>query len=242
MTPEECAAAAKPAVSDIGGLFMVDQATRDRGAALGIKAWPFYYGGRGGVLGDVDADVVAASFVFFPPDRLRSGWEKALAVRPAAELAAEFALACHDWGRRHLAGAPQLEELAELLERIVQGAPVSAAPLFAGWRAMPLPDDPPARVAQLLHVLREQRGGAHTVAVLASGLAPLEAVICGEGEGQAEFFGWQPPYPGRELLRDRYAPVEDLTNRLLAPAYGQLSETERKQLGEYVVVLTEHVS
>ena len=54
-----------------------------------------------------------------------------------------------------------------------------------------------ARVIQLAHVVRELRGGLHIVAVLASGLSPLEAVLSGTS---AIFADWsQPSLPRRSV-------------------------------------------
>ena len=55
------------AVSSVGSHFMLDGTTYAHGAGLGFAGLDFYVGGRGGVLGDVDADVVAAAFAFFEP-------------------------------------------------------------------------------------------------------------------------------------------------------------------------------
>src|SRR4029434_4894210 len=70
-------------------------------------------------------------------------------------------------------------------------------PLFAAWRAMPVPDTAPgAQAAVNLHLLHEHRMGVHVVAVRPAGLTPLQAIIAGpEGETGAVAFGWQPPYP-----------------------------------------------
>ena len=94
-------------------------------------------------------------------------------------------------------------------------------PLFAAWRAMPLPDDSPgARAAVLAHLLREHRGAAHLLAVRASGLSPLEAIIAGpEGEAGATAFGWQPPFPPFEPLVRRRSWAEALTDRIAGEAF-----------------------
>ena len=68
MNTAELAAAIKPAVSTLPSGFMLDGATYAKGAELGFEGMDFYVGGRGGVLGDVSADVVTATFV-----RYRSG-------------------------------------------------------------------------------------------------------------------------------------------------------------------------
>ncbi len=159
-----CATRTAGPIVDVGGAFMLDPATTAIGEAFGLDFGEFYGFGRGSVLGDVDADVVAASFVFFNPVVVRVIWEAARAKREPAAAVAAYADACDAWGRSHLAGAAGLEELAELLQRVIASASPIGAPVFAGWRAVPLSDDAPARVMRQLHVLRELRGGLHGVA------------------------------------------------------------------------------
>ncbi len=212
----------------LGGAFMLDPATIGRAGELGLGFAGFYGLGRTGVLGDVDADVAAAAMVFFEPAMVRATRDGARAKVSPADASTEFMEACRAWGRAHLAGADCLDELCVLAERVVAAASAAAAPLFAGWRAMPLPDDPPGRAAQLCHVLREHRGGAHGVATLATGLSPLEAVVANGGTETAALYGWPAPYPEPDAGRATRA--ETLTDRLAAPAYGTLSTGERESL------------
>ncbi len=78
-------AAVKDAVSGLGGAFMTSKRTFAVGEELGVPGWDFYVTGRGGVLGAVDADVVAAAFVYFPRAWVREHWERATAVVPPSE-------------------------------------------------------------------------------------------------------------------------------------------------------------
>jgi hypothetical protein len=221
MTPEDAVAATKQTISRSGGAFMLHPATMERGAELGFQPFPWYYAGRCGVLGEVDADVVHAAMVFFPRAMVRKAWEKGIAVMPPADAARHYAEACHTWGRTHLAGAEDLDELCAVAERLVAGIDPIGMPLFAGWAALPLPDDAPARATQLLNVLREHRGGRHAIAVLASALSPLEAIVSGPyGAGNAQFFGWAEPYPDAEPLAEARAAVEAHTDALVAADYG----------------------
>ena len=231
MTPEDAAAATAGPIGALGGAFMLAKATLKKGPELGFpKGWSFYFAGRGGVLGDVVPDVIAAAFVFFPVPWVQQQWLLGRAVMEPAAAAAAYAEACQAWGREHLAGAPDLERLVELLQRLAAGADPAGAPLFAGWRAMALPDDAPGAAAQLLHVMREYRGGMHGMAVLASGLAPRDAVVAAGGEGNAQFFNWPEPYPEREPLLDVHATAEKRTDALAARAFTALSEAERDEL------------
>lgn len=210
----------------LGSGFMVSPEAAALRDSLGLHGWEVYAGGRFGVLGDVEADVVTAAAVFFPAERIRTLWKAARAAGAPHELAVHYAGAAHDWARRRLAGFAGAERLAALLEPLVTQAPEAGAPLFAGWRALPLPDDAPARAVQLLHVLREHRGAMHAVAVLASGLSPLQAILAGpEGEEGARYFRWPAPFPVVDAdVRAAHRWAEERTDLLEAPVWAQLGD------------------
>jgi hypothetical protein len=189
----------------------------------------------------VDADIVTAAAGFFPAEVVRSSWEAGRSV-PATAAAARYAEVANGFGQRKLArlAIDDAERLSGLLEAICGNADVVAAPLFAGWRVMPLSSDPRGRVIQLAHVLRELRGGLHIVAVLAAGLTPLESVMAAgtnplmeAGEANAEYFGWPRPYPEvtKEILAKRER-AEELTDSLIAPAFTVLDAAEQNELVE----------
>ncbi|HLL67934.1 MAG TPA: hypothetical protein VK453_19800 [Micromonosporaceae bacterium] len=232
MTPEQTAGAAKRAVNDLGGAAGNDPRTMRRARQIGLTGWAFYVAGRGGALGDVRAEIVAAALGFISPDAVQDGWEAATRVLPPLEIAMESRGQCCRWGRDNLATFADLTRLVDLTERIVLSAEAAGAPLFAAWRAMPMPDDAPAaQAAVLLHLLREHRGAAHLMAVRASGLTPLEAILAGPaGEAGATAFGWQPPYPAFEPLVRKRAWAEALTDRIAGEAYRVLDAGERIEL------------
>ncbi|MBF6439319.1 SCO6745 family protein [Nocardia cyriacigeorgica] len=232
-------AAVNPYIQQLGGGFMFSREGKEYAAETGVDTFfgP-YTRGRGGVLGDVDAEVVTAAFGFFPAHSIRTAWESV--QMPAAKAAERYARVCQDFGRRKLAGFEQAGRLAELLEAVAAAADPAGVPLFAGWRAMPLPADAPARVQQLTHVLRELRGGLHLIAVRASGITPLQAVLISgspinDGPGQARWYGW--PEPFEEItddIRARWQRAEAVTDELIAPAFAVLDEGEQAELTELV--------
>ncbi|MFL5913564.1 MAG: SCO6745 family protein [Gaiellaceae bacterium] len=232
---EIAAAVAKP-IGRLGGAFMISREAKAYSNEVGLTGWAPYFRGRFGVLGDVDADVVASVAGFFPLETVREAWQAGAGLFPAT-AAARYAVVAHDFGRRKLADFAESAHLAQLLQLVVDGGDVVGAPLFAGWRAMRVPDDDRARVIQLAHVVRELRGGLHIIAVLASGLSPLEAVVSGtsailrDGEANAEYFGWSRPYPEvTQEVRRRRADAERLTDELMAPAFAALDKTEADEL------------
>lgn len=237
------AAAVKDWIGRLGGGFMRSREVAAASREAGYHGWQFYFAGRCGVLGDVDADVVSAAVVFFPPDFVRQAWEAGRQVEPRPAAVARYAAAAHAWGRRQLADVDGMDRLAVLLGKVVRQLPVLAAPLAAGWRRVPLPDDPPARVTQFAHVLREHRGAMHIVACVAAGMAPLHAILAGPGgvEG-ARYFGWPPPYPTVDpALRAARAGVEEHTDQLAGPIWGVLDSVEAAECRHLLQVTAERL-
>ncbi|WP_027502874.1 SCO6745 family protein [Rhodococcus sp. UNC363MFTsu5.1] len=225
----------KDQIQQIGGGFMFSREAKEFGRSTGVDGFigP-YMRGRCGVLGEVDADVVTAAAGFFPADSVRAAWESV--AMPAAEAARGYALAAQQFGVRKLASFDGAERLAELMEAVAANADPAGVPLFAGWRAVPLPADPRARVLQLTHVLRELRGGVHLVAVKSQGVSPRDAVLIAgsplaSGPDQAALYGWPAPYtaPGEDV-RARWARAEEITDELASQAFDVLDETEGKEL------------
>ena len=228
--------AARGPVSDLGGRFMLNRATFERVAALGFQpGFEFYVLGRFGVLGQVPADVVAASAVFINPQRLAETWDAALAIASPDKGAALYNDICQSHGRTHLAAVPGLDAFVALAEVVLAGASMINAPIAAGWRALPRATDVPGRAQQLLQTLRELRMARHAVCVHVEGLSPLEAIIAGPGgAANAKMFGWPEPFPDPAPLSDRRAAAEARTDQLSAVDLAVLTDTER---GEFVAAL-----
>src|SRR3954451_7558386 len=135
VTPEQAAAAAKQAVLVLGGAFSDDPKTMRRARQIGLTGWAFYVAGRGGALGDVRSDTVAAALGFIAPEAVKDGWEAARKIASPMEIAAYNLGECCRWGREHLSGFFALDRMVELAERVVVSAEASGMPLFAAWRA-----------------------------------------------------------------------------------------------------------
>lgn len=220
-----------PAVSTLGSSFYFVPATRERGKELGLDGFRFYFIGRGGVLGDVEVPVVASAFGYFEPGLLKTMWESARRLVSPREAGRAHLECARGYGRAHFAGVAELGGFCAAAEEVVAAADPAAMSLFAGYAAEPLPEDLPARAMQLVVVLRELRGGAHLLAVVASGLSPKTAHYL---RRPADFalFGWSeedvPEVTDKDHLA--YAAAESLTDRLLLPAYGVLDSEGRDNL------------
>ncbi len=192
MDPLEAASSICRPIGSIGSRFMFDPATYAGAADHGYSGLDFYFAGRCGVLGDVDADIVNAALGFFEPANVRALWEQGIAVAGAQRASELFAASCAEWGRQHFgdqAGGEDVdyEELAELAGRVIDAAPGSALPIFVGWRNLPVPDDAKGAAAHRLNTLRELRGGVHLIAVVAAGIDPAHAVLSTGGPANEPF-------------------------------------------------------
>jgi hypothetical protein len=236
MDARSAAEATAKAVSGVGSHFMLDGGTYKRGAELGFAGLDFYAAGRGGVLGDVDADVVAAAFAFFEPAQVRLQWEQGTKVMPPREAADAWAACCADWAEAHVPDDLDAVRLGELLDTVVAAARPACAAVFSGWRALPVPTSPKAHVVHQMNALRELRHGLHSAAVIANGVTPHEALSL-NSPAMAPLFGWPDLAETAEAARPRLQAAEDATNDALAHAFAGLSDSELDELVELVGAL-----
>jgi hypothetical protein len=176
----------------------------------------FYFAGRGGMLGEVNADVVRSATGWFEPNAVRAMYEEGTAVAGATAAAARMAEAHSKWGRKHYSEVSDLDGIVALTQEVVDGLEGSGIPLFVGWRDAERCESAAGRAAQLMQILREWRGGLHLVSTTAAGLSPLEAILTNEGPGQARFFGWSEPFPDCAAIKAKHDEAEEMTDQLCA--------------------------
>ncbi|NBP17290.1 MAG: evbL [Actinobacteria bacterium] len=232
LSSHDLSAAVSPFFSDLGSKYMLDPATGEIAKAAGYSdGFAFYMAGRGGVLGDVDADVVYAAFAFFDRGVVRKMWERGVAVEGARKAGTRYAGAADAWGKAHISGFKNAARFNELAEKVVQSVDSCGLSLFAGLRSEPLPADPIARAYRLVTYLRELRGCLHINAVTAEGLSGYEAVLTSEnGAFFAKLHGYQEPHPDVSHLADARQRAEETTSRLMTQVYERaLSGEERAE-------------
>jgi hypothetical protein len=218
------------AVSTVGSHFMLDGKTYERGAELGFQGLDFYVTGRGGVLGDVDADVVSAAFTFFEPGAIRTLWEQGRAVLPAEQAGQEFASCCATWAEAHVPDDLDADRLAALAGQVVRSARPACAAVFAGFRALPVPSAPKPAAVHQMNALRELRLGLHGAAVISTGLTPLQAMSV-KSPHMAPLFGW-PDLADVDGLQSVWDDAEHRTDQAMAHAYEGLDAAERDELAD----------
>jgi DNA-binding MarR family transcriptional regulator len=226
--------------------------------ALGMRNyWDGYFAGRAAPLGTAPAEVVHAVFYNFADGEVarhipwvwgKTTPEEALAVRERGSAAALRQMI------GELADAPGLARAADLATRAAVSAPTEGRALYAGLRALDVPEEPVARLWHAGTLLREHRGDGHNIALAAHGIGGTEAhVLFALAHGmRAEEFGRIHHLPkaqlaavvdglrGRGLVntaggftdtgRETRERIETLTDDLAAPAYDLLSAAELDEL------------
>ena len=210
--------------------YMSDEPT-DELRALGLRDnyWDGYFAGRAAPLGRVPAEVVHAVFYNFADGEVARHiprvWdsatpEEALAARERGSVAALRRIL------GDLADAPGLARAADLAATAATSAPTEGRVLYAALRALPLPEEPVARLWHAATLLREHRGDGHIAALVVEGIGGTQAhVLHALSENiPAEKFGRI-----HHLAADRLASVVDgMRARGLIDASGWLSDAGRE--------------
>ncbi|SFF59343.1 hypothetical protein SAMN05216251_120107 [Actinacidiphila alni] len=233
-------------------------------AALGHRTyWDGYFAGRGGVLGEVPAEVMHAAFYSFADGEVARHIPSAWRTIPR-----EASIAARERGsaaslRRILgaeaAGSAGLARAADLMTKAAVSAPMEGRMMYAGMRSLPVPGEPVARLWHSATMLREHRADGHIAALIGERVGGTEAHVLSAldmGIDPPESFGRIHHLPKERLaavmrgLRERglvdadsrfteagratKGRIEALTDELAAPAYDALAPDE---LDELIVVL-----
>ncbi|UDY34470.1 helix-turn-helix domain-containing protein [Dermatobacter hominis] len=219
------------AVHDVGAKFMLDLEMYADTAGLGYEGTAFYFAGRGGVLGDVDHDVVFEAFTFFPAETVQRGWESSASIEDRDAAARRFAGYAARWATANIPdGTGDLTRLAELCGAVIAAADATDAPVFAGWRALEEPDGERELVVHRMNALRELRAARHGAAVREVGLEPVDAFFI-RTPYMAAIFGWpEPTSEPDEETKARWALAEELTDRAFAKDLEVLGDEELDEL------------
>jgi len=218
---------AHPLVSDLGGRYYFAPVSLHRAAALGLNPSQWYFLGRGGALGDVDAPVVDSALGYFAPLVVRRYWDSGRSIAPPRAVAAAHVECCRNFGRQHLDGAPFLAGFVPAAAKVLAAASSLALPLFAGVKAVALPEDLSGAATQAVTAIREFGGGVHLLAIAAVGMEPKKAHWLTRPDAWASF-GYKAIDAPNVTEKDaqRLAQADELTRTLLEPAYTVLDEQD----------------
>jgi len=237
MTPEELVADACPKIGVLGSAFYFTPETVARGKELGLDGFRFYFLGRGGVLGNVEPAVVQSAFGYFESGLAARMWNTARerTSMTEREVGREYVLASQEFGRRHFADVAGLEAFCGAAESVTANMHPAGLALYAALAAEPLPEDTPARAMQLVTVLRELRGSAHLLAVVAAGVSPMVAHYYRRPDDFTTFGYSEDDVPEiTSEIEEAMHAVDAHTDRLMSQAFGVLSDSERVALADGV--------
>ena len=229
MTPEELAAAAGGPLNQVGAVYYFHPDTVARSKELGLDGFRFYVLGRGGAMGDVQGTVVKSAFGYFHPELVLKMWNSAREVVAPADACAAQLECAYAIGRTEFKGLEGLDAFNEAAEAVIAATALDGLTLYAGYAALPLPDDAEARAMHLAITLRELRGSAHLAAVIASGLsAPMAHAI--KRPDMVAGFGWEEAPVIEEHHRRALNDAEAMTDRILGPSFAALSDAQADAL------------
>jgi len=163
-----------------GMIYFVPEADQHY-TAIGLDAGTMgYFGSRVAAMGEVNAEVVIATFYNFEPTRIRAVvpevWNRASASALCdARLAAVDAALVRLFGPR--LGRPDIVRALDLLRRAVDACHVEGRPLFAGHLAQQWPTEPHMALWFAITLLREYRGDGHIAALTSEGVSGIEALL-----------------------------------------------------------------
>ena len=178
--------------------------------------WMGYVAQRAAPLGLVGPGVVTAAFFGFHASRIEralpDAWSYAdPSLALAARLRGADASLRRLWGSGPTGvGSAEVREAADLLWEAAQGTDDAGRVLGAANRALPRPDEPHLVLWQAATTLREHRGDGHVAALVADGVAPVEAALLkiAAGETAEEPMRLGRAWPEEEWSRARAHLVE----------------------------------
>ena len=202
----------------------------DAMAALGMRNyWDGYFAGRAAPLGLAPAGVVHAVFYNFADGEVARHIPKVWDTTTPEAAHAARERGCVAALRRILGclvETPELARAAELLAKASTSAPTEGRMMYAGLRALPMPEELVARLWHAANMLREHRGDGHIAALLSERIGGIESHVLSAldmGIYPAESFGRI-----HHLPKARLAEVMDgLRARGLLDPSGHLTDTGR---------------
>ncbi len=220
---------------------------------------PVYLAQRTAAMGAVPPTTVSAVLAYFQPDMVAVAVPKVWAATTPQALLAARDIAVVAFLTEALGDPPEgTDEVAAILRRAVDAAPVAGHPISSALRERPWPEHPLGAMFRACECLREHRGESHIAAWTVAGRQPFEMLLISErklgwmprGE-MAYMYGWWPAESaaGYAALQDEGLldadlslttaghalrdAIEDSTDVAEAPIIDVLDEGEVAQVEAY---------
>jgi hypothetical protein len=226
----------------IGMSFYFDAATRERAKELGLNSFEFYGLGRGGTLGDVDADVVTDAFTFFHPRSVDRMWTTAKTKASPTSVAQDYVQAAYAYADRTFGAVDRdvLTQFAMASHKVASAVERGHHLLVDGYRQFHVPTDPVHAAYLGAILMRELRGCVHIDAVREAGIEPAEAIYLQDAD-LFKLHGYEESEIP-EVTDDHQAKkarAEELTSTGVAHYFDVLSDDERQSLANGALAMYE---
>jgi hypothetical protein len=235
MNTDELSSLTADPIQTLGMSFYFDPLTKEKGREHGINVVEFYGLGRGGVLGDVDTNVVVDAFTFFDPSFIDSVWTIAKAKADPVAVAASHVDAAYAFADRTFGAIDPalLERFGAAARKAAESEPHGICPLVDGYLQYPAPSDPVHAAYLGTILLRELRGGVHIHAVNEVGLDPVVACYL-QNPMVFALHGYKDDAAPEvtEELEAKKRRAEELTGEMVASCFDVLSDEERLAVAE----------
>jgi hypothetical protein len=241
MSPEETVAAVDPSLSFIGAIHYFDAGVVAKSKEAGLDGFRMYFLGRGGVLGDVESEVVWSAFGYFHRALVKKMWDSASERMSPRDASRNYLDWAEDLGREKFADVEGLDAFNESAAELIAAVNPAALALFAGYSGEQAPADAAGAAMFNAIVLRELRGSVHLAAIVSHGLDPVVAhAIRRPNDGK--MFGWDELPAPTDADRALLAEIDATTDARMAQHYGLLTAEQRQALADGTAALAAALS
>jgi hypothetical protein len=181
--PDSAARRLRDVLEPIATIGWWSPAAGEQFAAADLDFLSGYVWGRAAALGpDVANDVVASAFGVFDSSMLGAGLDGARRIASHEQILASRAVGAGAGLAAATSSLPvaDLERSTFRLRSALDTVDVTARPLFAALRALPVPDDPHGALWRAAEMYREHRGDGHLAACVSAGLDAVEMNVLTE--------------------------------------------------------------
>lgn len=229
MTPEDFNANTSDHLQRIGAVHYFHPYAKEAAEGLGIDGFRFYFCGRAGVLGDVSTDLVLSAFGYFEPGLLNKMWMSSKDRCDVIEAGLAQMGVSYRIGAEALADVDGLAEAAASMGELANAVDRSALPLFAGFVALDVPENPAEAFMHQAIVQRELRGSVHLAALAGTGVGSRIAHQI-KRPGDLEMFGYKEPAEVTDADLAAYELVEPMTNAAMNLHAEAITAEQRDQI------------
>ena len=217
-------------IGSLGGNFYFSPQAAARGEAIGLDVVSLYGAGRASVLGGVDPEAADEIFYFFKPGMVAAVVSRGRSLAGEDTIATAHLGAADDYAEATFADVDSatLAAFTDAVDALAATVPSGSWPLFDGYRSAPAATTAPARAYRAAILLRELRGGVHTDAVKACGLAPATACQFDRGLDNFKLHGFSDDdiVEHTPEIEAQKADAEAATAAQMAALFAPLSQTQ----------------